>query len=290
MKHAYMIIAHGDFDILKKTIQMLDDERNDIYIHIDKKTKNFDFDEIKRIPKKSNLTFTKRISVSWGGYSQIECEYILFKAATNNHHYDYYHLISGTDMPLASQNVIHDFFDAHHGQEFVGFQKDAQLDEYAGRIKYYHFFQSWNRNGSKLCERLQRFSLKIQKKLHVNRIKHKKIQFKKGLNWFSATDSFMRYVLQNESQVRRMYKYGHCVDEIFIQTLLYNSQHYQNLYKGPFASRRYTDWTRGCPYTFTEEDFDLLVNSGCFWARKIRQNQSGKLPDMLFQHVMREQM
>lgn len=36
-KHAYLIIAHNEFDLLQKLISVLDDERNDIFIHIDKK-------------------------------------------------------------------------------------------------------------------------------------------------------------------------------------------------------------------------------------------------------------
>ena len=55
MKHAYLIIAHNEFNILEKTIELLDDERNDIYLHIDKKVKNFDFDKFKNIAKKSNI-------------------------------------------------------------------------------------------------------------------------------------------------------------------------------------------------------------------------------------------
>ena len=35
--HAYMIIAHNQFELLERLIAALDDERNDIYIHIDKK-------------------------------------------------------------------------------------------------------------------------------------------------------------------------------------------------------------------------------------------------------------
>lgn len=34
-KHAYLIIAHNDFEILENLIILLDDMRNDIYIHID---------------------------------------------------------------------------------------------------------------------------------------------------------------------------------------------------------------------------------------------------------------
>ena len=66
--HAYLIIAHNEFDILKKTIQMIDDERNDIYIHIDKKCKNFDFQALSAIPKKVGC-FLPTESVSIEGIS-----------------------------------------------------------------------------------------------------------------------------------------------------------------------------------------------------------------------------
>ena len=33
--HAYLIIAHDQFDLLESLLKCIDDERNDIYIHID---------------------------------------------------------------------------------------------------------------------------------------------------------------------------------------------------------------------------------------------------------------
>ncbi len=38
-KHAYCIIAHNNFNQLQILIDMLDDARNDIFVHIDKKVK-----------------------------------------------------------------------------------------------------------------------------------------------------------------------------------------------------------------------------------------------------------
>lgn len=35
MKHAYLIIAHNEPNILKTLLLMLDDERNDVYLHVD---------------------------------------------------------------------------------------------------------------------------------------------------------------------------------------------------------------------------------------------------------------
>lgn len=37
MRHAFLILAHNEFQILKILLSMLDDGRNDIYLHIDKK-------------------------------------------------------------------------------------------------------------------------------------------------------------------------------------------------------------------------------------------------------------
>ena len=39
MKHAFLVSAHHQFEILGKMISLLDDENCDFYIHIDKKTK-----------------------------------------------------------------------------------------------------------------------------------------------------------------------------------------------------------------------------------------------------------
>jgi len=38
MKHAYCIMAHGNWTTLQKLVDCLDDERNDVYIHVDKKS------------------------------------------------------------------------------------------------------------------------------------------------------------------------------------------------------------------------------------------------------------
>ena len=99
-KHAYLIMAHNNFEILKKIIVLLDNEKNDIFIHIDKKVKNIDIRQFEKIAKKSKVkVLNNRIDIHWGGYSQIECELLLLKESINGE-YSYYHLISGVDLPL----------------------------------------------------------------------------------------------------------------------------------------------------------------------------------------------
>ena len=58
--------------------------------------------------KKSALHFVENVREQWGGYSQIQSELILFQAAWE-HGYEYYHLISGVDLPIKTQDEIHEF-------------------------------------------------------------------------------------------------------------------------------------------------------------------------------------
>ena len=98
-KHAYLVMAHHQFPLLQTTLRLLDDPRNDFFIHIDKKAGAVDFEEIRRAAPHSRVTFIERLSVHWGGYSQIRCELALLQAATQAGQYAYYHLISGVDLP-----------------------------------------------------------------------------------------------------------------------------------------------------------------------------------------------
>ena len=102
-KHAYLIIAHDKFEQLKRLLLLLDDERNDIYLHIDSKAKDFCQEEFEQLLSRAGLFFTERTSVIWGSYSQIHSELVLLKAAVPGH-YSYYHLLSGTDLPIKSQD------------------------------------------------------------------------------------------------------------------------------------------------------------------------------------------
>lgn len=42
MKHAFLIMAHGSLPLLRVLLSMLDDERNDIFLHIDRKSDMLD--------------------------------------------------------------------------------------------------------------------------------------------------------------------------------------------------------------------------------------------------------
>lgn len=93
-KQAYLIIAHNNFEILEYLIKLIDYEKNDIYIHIDKKVKKFDEEKLKKCAKYSNIEIFQHFDIKWGDLSQVKCEIFLLETAKKNDDYSYYHLLS----------------------------------------------------------------------------------------------------------------------------------------------------------------------------------------------------
>ncbi|MGX6591115.1 beta-1,6-N-acetylglucosaminyltransferase [Cetobacterium ceti] len=270
-KHAYLIMAHNNFNILEYQLLLLDDEKNDMYIHIDKKVKNFDFNKYKNLVKKSKLCFINRLDLKWGDFSLIKCELELLKEAIKNK-YEYYHLISGVDMPLKTANEIYNFFTNNNGNEFIHFCGNELDENIQNRFKYYHFTR-WNRT-NKYLETFSKginLSLRlVQKFIQLKPKVQEKIMY--GAQWFSITDELAKYILSKEKWIKENFKLTNCGDELFLQTIVYNSKFKGRLYsqeKDNYLScMRYIDWKRGNPYIFKSEDFDDLISSKYLFARK----------------------
>jgi Core-2/I-Branching enzyme len=285
-KHAYLIMAHNNFGILEKLIRLLDYEKNDIYLHVDSRASSFDKDYFSTISKKSNMFMIDRLEINWGGLSQVNCELKLLENSVVNN-YQYYHLLSGVDLPLKSQDYIHDFFNKNEGKEFVGFVKDWDKS----RVKYYYLFNEVGRSmdfGSKLKRKLTDSFVLIQRRLGVDRTKHK--NFAKGANWFSITHDLTNFIVQRKDEILELYNHSILCDEVFLQTEIINSKFKENLYKNIFDDEysnnlRHIDWERGTPYIFQKNDFNELINSDKLFARKFDETLDMEIVDLLYNHL-----
>ncbi|MBN9647094.1 glycosyl transferase [Terrisporobacter glycolicus] len=292
-KHAYLIIAHNDFYTLEKLIKILDDYRNDIFIHIDKKVRNFNFDYFKRICKFSKIEFVERIKVFWGDFSIIEAELNLYRSAIKGN-YKYYHLLSGADLPIKSQDYIHDFFDKNSGTEFLTSLKDefTQKQNIKDRIYKYHLFLRFKSN-NKILNYIENLSLKFQDLLNINRFdKNYKIYY--GSQWASLTHYSVKYLLSKEQWIIKYFNYTLCGDEVYKQTVLINNENIKNkLYLREYNSAhvsynmRHIDWSRGGPYVFKENDYNELLNVYSLFARKFNSNQDYKIIDKIYGNFKR---
>ena len=288
-KHAYLIIAHTQPELLKKLLKKLDDERNDIYLHIDSKAKDYPLDEIAAVVKKSKCIFTERTDVKWGSYSQIHCEMILLKEAVKEEH-AYYHLLSGMDLPIKSQDEIHAFFEMHEGLEFVDEDLPKISEAALSRVKYTHKF--YGKAGT-MADVLGALSSKGQKLLGVDRTKkYEGIVFQKGRNWFSITHGLAKRVAEKEEWIKEVFDKSVCGDELFLQTVARNSEFAKNICNPntmpEVPDTRYIDWERGSnnnPYVFKASDYEELMNVKALFARKFDLNIDKEIVEKLCETV-----
>ena len=85
-----------------------------------------------------------------------------------------------------------------------------------------------------------------------------------------------------ESAIQKTYRYTLCPEETFLHTIAWNSKFRENICDN---SLRKSDWKRGGPYIFRAEDFDMLINSGAFWARKFSEKVEPVIVEKIFTHL-----
>lgn len=271
MKHAYLILAHDDIPLLSLLVRCLDDGRNDIFIHWDEKSGNVPSLETEQA---GLFILDSRIRVNWAGFSMVEAEYLLFKAAFSKGPYAYYHLLSGRDLPIKSQDYIHSECERLAGTEFVGFAPDSQtIADY--RVQHRFLFPEEFRTKSILKRGLRFLYLKFQDLKHTKRTD---IIVKKGTQWCSLTQDFVAYLLDHERFVKDLFSPTFCPDELFIQTVIFNSPFSARIKKAETeydGNMRFIKWVDGELIPISEDDYPKLRASDKWFARKFSsENES----------------
>lgn len=271
MKHAYMILAHGEPELLQLLLERLDDPRNDIYIHLDQKWTN----PPKLATKQAKLfLLTKRVDVRWADVSMLEAEYALFHAVKDSgQSYAYHHLLSGVDLPIKTQDYIHQFFLENNGKEFVGIHQYPMSFRADRALHYWHpFTRSFRGKGVVFqLKRILRYLI-VQVQVLLGLRRNVSISFQKGGQWVSITSDLVDYLLKHEESVLSCYAGTFGADEYFIPTLLWNSPFRDRLYCATdecFGAMRYIGWrSDGRLTAFGAGDLSELQKTPCLFARK----------------------
>lgn len=291
MRHAWLILTHGNFEILEKQLHFLDSKNADFYIHVDAKSE-FNAERFLAVPKKSRITFVARHRISWGHFAMVEAELDLLRAATPGG-YDYYHLLSGVDVPLKSREYIEEYFTRAPGTNYVSFLSPEISRSDLYRVMFYYPLQRYNIRTPSVRRMLRNLTGAIQLGFGVNRTRRlpDDFVFQKGSQWFSITHPLAQYLLEKEDEIRSIFSNTYCPDEMFLQTEIMNSPFRGTLPPAAFENNyasclRYIDWQRGNPYTFTDADLDELLAAPetALFARKFDHRSSPGVVDALFDH------
>ncbi|WP_180053469.1 beta-1,6-N-acetylglucosaminyltransferase [Acinetobacter sp. YH12236] len=285
MNYIYAVICHKLTEPLIFTIHtLLKSPLSIIILHIDNKTPN---NEVIRIKKKlgdhPNLLYVpekKRIDVRWGGVSQIEVMLLLLRLA-QRYNYKYFSLISGDDIPLSSNKSRESFLNIAYSNriEFIGYNPVHNAQQRLA-IKYPSYF--YNKDHSimgKLCRKIFILYAKYFRTLDISHLP----TLYKGSTWFTLTHEAVDYILdyvEKNPKYLNSFKYSLCGDEVFFQTIIFNSLFRYKVYNIenniPDCERgmRYIDWVSGpsFPRELDNSDFIKMKQSGMLFARKVKSN------------------
>lgn len=274
MRHAYLIMAHYQPELLGILLSCLDCYDNDIVVHIDCKSK-MESRDFENATKKCNLYFMERSNVTWGGYSQIDIELKLLEFALKLGKHDFYHLLTGSDLPLKPISKINAFFEENYGVNFINFSSDEYAkSNYDKRLRYKHYFREKCVRGRKdFYAVLNRIGIIIQKFMKKQIDKEEKEKFFLGSAYFDISEELAIYIIDRKVQIEKRYKKSSCCDEVFLQSIVWNSIFRNTLYRpylanGMQSNMRYIDFENGAPRIIEEVDVDSAFASGMLFARK----------------------
>lgn len=266
--HAYCLMAHNHWTQLQRLIDIIDDERNDIYLHIDAKCIDA-FHRSASIKTRFSVLYIieNPVNVAWGDISLCDAEVRLFtKVVESNVDYQYVHLLSGSDLPTMNQDKIHEFFDCRD-DEFIDVRYNP---EFKKRIKYYHFFVRDCRDN--VIKNMLRRLLLLPQMIFVDRLKHAPLKYAYGSEWCSLTMRAVRELVSKYGHYRQMFEKSTCSDELYKQMILIAAKRPFRIAKE--GSLRYVrfDNQNASPKVISMRDFNEIFQSGCIFARKFEEN------------------
>jgi len=274
MNIAHLILAHNNPQQLERLISRLYYADDAVFIHLDKKVPMNDFDYLK---KYKNVFFVdQRVAISWGSFNMIAATINSFKAIMKSGNYDYINLLSGADYPLQTPQQMHRFLAAQPGKAFMSYlHMDTDWQEAQPRVSRYHF-TNFSFPGRHSIEQW------VNKLLPARLVPGNLVIVGRS-QWFTIPAGCAQYILdywQRHPRFVRFLKYTWGSDEFAFQTILYNSEHRQNMVN---SNLRFMDWSAGgaSPATLTLAHQEQLLASDKLFARKFDAEKDAAIIDLI---------
>ncbi len=292
MEIAYLIAAHTDPKQLKRLVYSLKKEHNTIYIHIDKKQEMAPFTEL--LSGTENVNFVKnRIADYWSGFSHLKTLDSLLADALKGH-FDRLVYISGLDYPVWSNEKMEKWYIDNPDKQIVcAYNLTKCGDSYPqGKISHLAWWDVPIKNEklfNKVRRKLNDFLMNFKHPLSF-KVDGEEWDVFWGSDWWSMTYDAAKYVYEtyhNHREIEKYFKWCFCPSELWVQTILANSEKYKNTieYTTTFKLEAVTplqfiDYGKSM-YIWKEEDFEKIINSGKMFIRKTTSHDSQNLQDRI---------
>lgn len=300
MRQAFLIIAHNQWSLVENLLHYLDSEDADIYLHVNSLVEMPDTDKMTKMIHFSRLYIEDRKEIVWGKYGLMEEVYSFLERASSVG-YDYYHIMSGQDVPLKSMTQLKQFLleNIYNNESqklmtnYINCHIPNGRAEYFPVAQYNLFVEQW-RNKNPLIRKIAKGSALVfnycQSFLGINRFKNVAETLYKGDAFFSFSREFVLYAISKKNWVTEHFsKYSFAPEEYIFQTLIMNSEFKNTVLKADdniHSNLRHVDFERGTPYIWRKCDYTELLNTGDFFARKFDLTVDADIVIDLYNHVL----
>lgn len=220
----------------------------------------------------------------------------MLKKATDGAKYRYYHYLQGADLPIKTQDEIHNYFDNQNLEFITFYQNYDALALY--KIRYYHLLTNLPSFRTNYFIKGVNHSLcRIQKLFKIDRTHG--IQSFHGSALFSITDKLARYLVENQENITKRYRFTLAADEVFLQNIVMSSQfknHITNFENLNLNNARLIDrertHARNSPHVWVSDEFEYIINQprGICFARKFDYSTDRDIIIKIFNHISQKEV
>jgi len=279
MKIANIILVHKNPEQVNRLVKNL--EHPDIYnyIHIDRKVEGEPFLDTTLV--KNTFFIKNRVKVTWGGYSILGATFSsMQEILRTNPDITHINVMSGQDYLIKPVEHLVSLVHNQPDSEFIEFESIERNWEANAKINKYHFSE-WPYPGVYTFQRFFNFLVGPRKFPY-------KMDVMEGPNWMMLTRKACEYIMDFNRKNPNFYRYFRFVwvpEEVYIQTLIYNSPFQSKVVKDNF---RYIDWSerKAHPKNLLTSDYQAMVDSGKIMARKFDIFLDSKIIDLLDQNLV----
>lgn len=292
-KNAFLIMAHNEPVQLLNLVNRLSREDILILIHIDSKSNIAPF--VENLSKKKNVfLLTDRVSVSWGGYSQVQAMLILLKTGYLFTSVERFTFLSGQDYVIKPLDVIISTLDKNIKKSYVRSIKVVDGEKFSERYKSVHV--NGYLNFMNLRGEVEAFDIAVKNQLEKKiksllRQNTKEVmkeyqpypELHKGSQWVSLIRKHVSVVfdeVNNKPNLIPYFKYVGVPDECFFQTILKNKCNASEFIN---ENLHFTRWEVNATGTGSDvavlnaKSFSKIEESKFLFARKLQAKFSRTL-------------
>jgi hypothetical protein len=275
---AYIISTYRYPEQLIRLVDRLNTPHASFYVHVDKKTDDAMFAEMKRgLSSLSNLDFLPRHRCEWGGFGHVAATLEGIRAITEGRrHGDYVILLTAQDYPIKTNEHISDYLAARDGRLFMeyfalpdGGWTNGGLDRYQAwhwRLRGRHVTLSPRSLGGRprsLPGGLQAYG--------------------GSSYWCLSRESIEyvhRFVVEHPAFVR-FFRYVDVPDELFFQTIVLNSVFRESVVNDNLRYIEWNDPDSGSPAVLVSSRMPQLAGSEALFARKFDSTVDARVLDAI---------